>query len=140
LKTSSGKIRRAASRERYLSGHVGGKQTAVWWQIARLTVTGALPRLRRARNSVAGAAYAVYLWALFGLTAPVAWLTVALSPKRDLSHRVVGALTRLTLRLARIPLTVEGLDRFPRDRACVVIANHASYLDGSFWLRPCPRP
>jgi 1-acyl-sn-glycerol-3-phosphate acyltransferase len=138
LKTSSGKIRRAASRERYIQGHIDKRQTAVWWQIVRLVMSGMLPRIRGAKNVAAGAAYAVYLWVLFGLMAPVAWLTVALSPKRDLSHRVVGTLTRLTLRLARIPLTVEGLDRFPRDRTCVAVANHASYLDGIILVAALP--
>jgi 1-acyl-sn-glycerol-3-phosphate acyltransferase len=138
LKTSSGKIRRAASRESYLHGHVGRGQTAVWWQILRLAMSGMLPRLHGAKNIATGAAYAVYLWMLFGLMAPVAWLTVALSPKQALSHRVVGALTRLTLRLARIPLTVQGLDQFPRNRACVVVANHASYLDGVILVAALP--
>ena len=36
IKTSSGKIRRAASRELYERGKTGGKSTALWWQITRL--------------------------------------------------------------------------------------------------------
>jgi 1-acyl-sn-glycerol-3-phosphate acyltransferase len=139
LKTSSGKIRRAASRERYLAGHIDKRQPPVWWQIARLAVSGMMPRLYRAKNNAGAAAYAGYLWLLFGFMAPVAWLIVAVSPRVDLSHRVVGALTRLALRLGTIPLTVEGLDRFPRDRACVAVVNHTSYLDGVILVAALPR-
>jgi len=137
-KTSSGKIRRAASRARYLKGQINKRQPPVWWQIGRLALSGMAPRFYRAKNIVGDAAYAVYLWTLFGLMAPLAWFTVALSPRVDLSHRAVGGLTRLALRLGRIPLTVEGLDRFPKDRACVVVVNHSSYLDGVILVAALP--
>jgi acyl-CoA synthetase (AMP-forming)/AMP-acid ligase II/acyl carrier protein len=52
LKTSSGKIRRAASREVYESG--GGPGTrAVWLQIARLTWSALLPQARRTLRAAA---------------------------------------------------------------------------------------
>jgi 1-acyl-sn-glycerol-3-phosphate acyltransferase len=44
-------------------------------------------------------------------------------------RRVAGAFSRAFLRSAGIPLKVEGLERLPRG-PCVVVANHASYLDG----------
>ncbi|HEY0800910.1 MAG TPA: lysophospholipid acyltransferase family protein, partial [Steroidobacteraceae bacterium] len=40
--------------------------------------------------------------------------------------RIIG---RAFLRLAGIPFTVQGLDRLPKT-PCVVVANHASYIDG----------
>jgi 1-acyl-sn-glycerol-3-phosphate acyltransferase len=42
---------------------------------------------------------------------------------------VAGAISRAFLRLAGIPFTVEGVQRLPRG-PCVVVANHASYIDG----------
>jgi 1-acyl-sn-glycerol-3-phosphate acyltransferase len=42
---------------------------------------------------------------------------------------VAGVFSRAFLRAARIPFTVEGLDRLPQV-PCVVVANHASYIDG----------
>ncbi len=47
LKTSSGKLRRAASRELYESGRIGAKPRALWWRFARLAVTGLLRRPRQ---------------------------------------------------------------------------------------------
>jgi len=42
---------------------------------------------------------------------------------------MAGIFSRAFLRAARIPFTVEGLDRLPQ-APCVVVANHASYIDG----------
>jgi 1-acyl-sn-glycerol-3-phosphate acyltransferase len=42
---------------------------------------------------------------------------------------VAGVFSRAFLRAARIPFTVEGLNRLPQV-PCVVVANHASYIDG----------
>ena len=42
---------------------------------------------------------------------------------------VAGVFSRAFLRAAGIPLSVEGLNRLPQ-APCVVVANHASYIDG----------
>ncbi len=44
-------------------------------------------------------------------------------------RKVAAASARLFLRAARIPLSVEGLEHLPAT-PCVVVANHASYMDG----------
>jgi len=41
---------------------------------------------------------------------------------------VAGTMGRIFLRLAGIPFTVSGLERLP-NTPCVVVANHASYID-----------
>ena len=41
---------------------------------------------------------------------------------------VAGTVGRVFLRLSGIPFTVEGLERLPKT-PCVVVANHASYID-----------
>jgi 1-acyl-sn-glycerol-3-phosphate acyltransferase len=50
-------------------------------------------------------------------------------PGLRLRRRVAGSASRLFLRAAGIPFSVQGLDRLPRV-PCVVVANHASYIDG----------
>ncbi len=44
-------------------------------------------------------------------------------------RQVAGAFSRFFLHAAGIPFRVEGLDRLPQV-PCVVVANHASYIDG----------
>jgi 1-acyl-sn-glycerol-3-phosphate acyltransferase len=44
-------------------------------------------------------------------------------------RRIAGIFSRAFLRAARIPLDVQHCERLPRE-PCVVVANHASYIDG----------
>lgn len=63
---------------------------------------------------------------------PMAVGTLALSllaPTLPLRRRVASGGARAFFALAGIRFTVHGLERLP-DGACVVVANHASYLDG----------
>ncbi|MDE2294768.1 MAG: 1-acyl-sn-glycerol-3-phosphate acyltransferase [Gammaproteobacteria bacterium] len=52
-------------------------------------------------------------------------------------RRVAGGSARAFLKAARIPFSVEGLERLPGE-ACVVVANHASYLDGIVAIAALP--
>jgi 1-acyl-sn-glycerol-3-phosphate acyltransferase len=45
---------------------------------------------------------------------------------------------RLLFRLVRIPLSVEGVEQLPREQACVIVTNHASYLDGVILVATLP--
>jgi 1-acyl-sn-glycerol-3-phosphate acyltransferase len=49
-------------------------------------------------------------------------------PSLRLRRVVAGTVGRVFLRLAGIPFTVDGLERLPKT-PCVVVANHASYID-----------
>ena len=129
LKTSSGKIRRAAMRELYEQGRIGQQPRAVWWQVVRLALASLRPRLRSAWQWFADTAYAGYVQIVFWLLAPQVWLLVALLPGARRRWAVMRRSARLLFRLARVQMRVEGLDRWPRDQACVIVANHASYLD-----------
>ncbi|WP_354684998.1 AMP-binding protein [Cupriavidus necator] len=140
LKTSSGKIRRAACRERFEHGRPGRGVAAPWLQIARFGWRALRPELRRGWQAAAGLSYAGYVWLLFAALAPATWLgSVALHrPERGwaLSHRAA----RLLLRLARVPWFVQGLEHLPRGRPCILVANHASYLDGIVLVAALPAP
>lgn len=129
LKTSSGKIRRAASRERYERGDMGGHPRAVWWQLLRVAIGGVVPQIRRRLAGIVALLNAAYLWALFGLLVGISWVVVALLPRLSWRRAFVHSLAKLMLRLFGIPLLVEGRAHLPRDRAYVLVVNHASYLD-----------
>ncbi|MCK5479631.1 MAG: AMP-binding protein [Gammaproteobacteria bacterium] len=130
LKTSSGKIRRAAVRELFETGRIGRGPQAVWRQVAHLILATMRPRLRSAWRRFFDTGYATYAHVIFWLLAPVVWLLVVLLPRLHWRWVAIRTGAQLLFRLARIPLHVRGLDQLPGDRACVVVANHASYLDG----------
>jgi 1-acyl-sn-glycerol-3-phosphate acyltransferase len=139
LKTSSGKIRRAACRELYETGRVGRRGHAAWWQVIRLLASSIMPRMRRAATAVGRFFYGVYAWLVLALLAPPTWVLIALAPGPAAAWRVAHGAARLALRLTGIALTVSGLGNLPRG-PCVLVANHASWLDGIVLGAALPRP
>ena len=70
--------------------------------------------------------YCLVLFTAMGLT--VLGVNLFL-PSLRRRRQVAGAMSRAFLRAAGIPFRVEGLQRLPQV-PCVVVANHASYIDG----------
>jgi 1-acyl-sn-glycerol-3-phosphate acyltransferase len=137
LKTSSGKLRRSACRALYEQGRLG-RRAPVWWQVTRLALSGVPPQLRRQWRGASDWLFAVYGRAAFWCLAPPVWLLVALTPRMAWRWRAMRRGARLLAWLTRTPLHVEGLEHAPRDRACVLVANHASYLDGMVMVAALP--
>ncbi len=129
LKTSSGKVRRAASRELYEHGRLTAPTRPAWRQILHLAWSGVAPQLRRAARGASAMLYALYAWTLFWILAPPVWLAVASLPRPAWSLAVIRTAAKLLQRLSGVSLHVQGLGKLPRG-PCVIVANHASYLDG----------
>jgi 1-acyl-sn-glycerol-3-phosphate acyltransferase len=139
LKTSSGKIRRSAMRELYEAGSIGAGTRAAWWQVARLVARAALPQVRRWLRVGGEIAHAAYVWLVFWLVAPPTWLLTAATRRPAEAWALGGAAARLFLKLCRIPLVVRGLENLPAGSPAVVVANHASYLDGIILVAALPQ-
>ena len=129
LKTSSGKIRRSATRERYERGETGARASAMWRQLLRLGVASLWPQFRRSCQAALDIAYAVYVWVVFGVLAAGIWTLLAVLPKRTWRQYITHKLTRQVLHLVRIPLSVRGLEHLPTQSPYVLVCNHASYMD-----------
>jgi 1-acyl-sn-glycerol-3-phosphate acyltransferase len=129
LKTSSGKLRRSASRERYERGDLGKRPAAVWRQVVHLALAGLVPQLRRYRHSLATFGYTAYAWTICATLSVAAWLLIAVLPRRSWCQQVARTVTRLMLRLTGIPLRVQGMEYLPEQKASILVANHASYVD-----------
>ena len=71
-------------------------------------------------------AYCLVLFTALGLTVLAVNLFLPSLRRRRL---VAGVVSRVFLRLAGIPFEVLGVERLPQG-PCVVVANHASYIDG----------
>jgi 1-acyl-sn-glycerol-3-phosphate acyltransferase len=140
LKTSSGKIRRAASRELYESGGRGVQPRAVWWQVLRLAATALVPNLRRWYRRSGEILFGGYFWTLTVLVGAVTWLLAAVQPDPARVWAISHGAARLLIRAARIPCVIRGIDNLPQSEPCVVVCNHASYIDSLFMLAALPRP
>ena len=140
LKTSSGKIRRAACRDFYQQSGGGGKASPVLLQFLRLADSGMKTQIRRTRKLAAETLYAGYVWLLFGAVAPCAWLAISLLPSAVWSWRVSRFAARLFLRMAGIVITVRGLANLQAGTPRVLAANHSSFLDGLIVIAALPGP
>jgi acyl carrier protein len=128
-KTSSGKIRRAAARERFEAGQLDRPRRAVWRQVVRLGAAGIVQRARRAVPAVRDLAFGVYTRVVFTLVGAATFLLVAVVPGADRRWRLVRAAGRLIFATSGVPLRVRGREHLPPRGPYVVAANHASFLD-----------
>ena len=141
LKTSSGKVRRAACRELYEQGHIDRPPPPPWRQLVAVTLETLGPLWRRARRNSAARFYAAWLWLLLVLLAIPGWVGVALLPSRQARWRWAGLLARLLIRASGVPVAVRGLEHLPPpDRPSVLVVNHQSYLDGLVLCALLPYP
>jgi len=129
LKTSSGKIRRAACRERYEHGGLISAQRAPWRQLVRLAGAGAAAQASRLLRRGADWLWSAWAWMVFVAIVPFAWLLIVLAPALALRRKIARASARLALALAGLTPRVQGLQYLAGRGPVIVVANHASYLD-----------
>lgn len=140
LKTSSGKLRRVASRELYEQGRIGRSQKALWWQLSRLALSGLIPGVNRLGRYLSSLLYGVYAWTLFHLVAVLVFIAVALLPRMQWRWRFMRSMTRALAYATGMPLNVQGIENLPADdSACVYVVNHSSYLDAYVLVAALPR-
>ena len=83
----------------------------------------------RATGKITGTIWGIYAWVTFIVCISGAILGALLLPGKDRRRRWVSAVGRATFRLVGIKATVHGTELIPECQ-CIVVANHASYLDG----------
>ena len=139
LKTSSGKIRRVAVRELFESGALGRGAGSVRMQVARLALAAARGTVRSWAMRAARAAYTVYVGAVAAATFGLAWLVVVIAPGSERARWRRGrALCRAAFRALGIRIRVSGASNLDGAARYVLVANHASYLDGPLLFAAIP--
>jgi len=108
-KTSSGKLRRSAARTLYESGLLSEKGSTLWWQLARLSLSGFGNRVRRLRRWIFDRVYAGYWWTLLVAIAAILWPVVVVLPKRQWRHQAIHYLARAFLWLTGLSPKVVAL-------------------------------
>ena len=139
LKTSSGKIRRAGTRDLYCGEGFGAAARSPWLQVLRLGLAGFWQGLRATLRRGGDLLYGGYAWCVYALLTLPAAAAILLLPGAALRWRCVGALARTCIRLCGIRLRIDGLERLPA-AAAVFVANHASYVDSIVLAAVLPRP
>lgn len=128
LKTSSGKIRRSASREAFESGLIGERAVPVRRQMFRLAMAALGARLAKLAQGVARRTYGAWCWMVFVLLAiPVATLVIALrSP--TMGRHIVHRAARVLLCLVGMPRRATPVAALPGSPHLLLV-NHCSYAD-----------
>ena len=78
---------------------------------------------------IGNALFGIYAWLAFGICVIVAIVCALLLPGVERRRRYVAACARTPFRLSGVAVSVRGLEILP-DGHCILVANHASYLDG----------
>ena len=74
--------------------------------------------------------YALYSGSVFITVGLLTWVVVVLAPFESWRRKLAHLCGRLFFLLTFTPFQVTGKEFLVHDRACIIIANHASYLDG----------
>jgi 1-acyl-sn-glycerol-3-phosphate acyltransferase len=137
-KTSSGKVRRAATKQLYLEGAASRPPRTTLAQNVRLaaaaSVEMARPWLFRGRRGL----YAAWLAVVLPLLLLPTWLLVAVVPSRRFAFGLSRFAARAGLRLVGCRLEAEGLAHLVGRGPLVLAANHASYADVAALLALLP--
>ena len=136
LKTSSGKLRRAATRSRYLEGRLHEPGPAPWRQLLGLWLSARGAGLLAGGRRMFGRAFAGYWWAVVVSLALAVWPLVIVLPRRAWRWRVLHAAAHVMLKLTGTRLTVGG-ETVP-ERGAILVANHCSYLDSLVLVAALP--
>jgi 1-acyl-sn-glycerol-3-phosphate acyltransferase len=147
-KTSSGKVRRAASRELYESGSIGRRVrrgsgalrdrwgSSLGVQMARLAVSGLAVQARRRLRAAGAWTYAGWAALVVALGFLPGWALVVSLPSLAARRRAARFVARTLAFLLGIPLRLEGEEHLSGGvggagaAPSVVASNHQSYLDG----------
>ena len=140
LKTSSGKIRRAATRDVYESGRVGSPSRSVWWQFARLGWMAAASQVREGLRSMGRILYGIYVASLFLILAPIVWLVNSVLMTPSCAWHFSHWVAKLFIWVTRIPVRVYGHMPDAASANHILAPNHASYLDSLILLAVLPTP
>ena len=132
-KTSSGKLRREETKQRYLNGKLTTGKAPAWLQIARL---GSKSYLKSATNAVVRGIqtalekiYGVYFMVVFLLWIIPTCGIVRLYKDHRAAGRFTSAALKLLFALIWVRVKVIGKEYMDTPGAKVYVSNHASYFD-----------
>lgn len=139
LKTSSGKIRRAANRALYeeTNGHI--RPQSKMSQLLRLSMSAGRGVMGHGFHRMRELIWGGYFWSMLGIVAIVTWPLTVIRHTPAKAWGPAHGMLRFFVRLAGIPFNVTGTENLPSDTPHIIVANHSSYLDTLFLLAALPR-
>jgi len=137
-KTSSGKLRREATKALFREGRLHQGRPPAWLQVSRLAARSAPKQVAGFFRRAWEAVYGVYFLVMVAILAMSVWAELHVIPSRVVGARISRALNQLFFKLIGVPIHLDGQEHLDAvatrwgeaSRGGVLIAcNHASYTD-----------
>jgi len=128
-KTSSGKIRRAATKDLHARGELGRAPSTALGVRARLVAAVLVQEARPRLVQLLRYGYAAYLAAVLAVPLLAVWILGAVLPGGSATRAVERWLFTFVLRVAGCSLSVTGADRLASKGPLILACNHTSYAD-----------
>ena len=129
LKTSSGKVRRGATRDAYIAGSLDRGRSSVVRQWLTLTCYAAATTVRGASEVLKKTLYTGYIITLMLTLTPPLWALIRVSTRTTTVRTLLSRFSRFILAISGCRLKINGLDNIQSLGSAIFVANHASYLD-----------
>jgi 1-acyl-sn-glycerol-3-phosphate acyltransferase len=137
LKTSSGKIRRGATRDAYVSGTLG-RHDSTSRQWATLVLAAIVDRGRRLWRFSRRLAFSAWTAFVLAVAAPILWLRLRVASDGLAARSALRGWCRAAFRLCGVRIDVSGIEHLESVGPALIVANHASYLDPLLLLALLP--
>ncbi|MCS6947184.1 MAG: 1-acyl-sn-glycerol-3-phosphate acyltransferase, partial [Steroidobacteraceae bacterium] len=129
LKTSSGKLRRAATRAAYEHGTLAPRHLSTARTALRLAMLDLVGRARQMRDRALHIGRGIYVWSLAAIAALPIWLAGVVPPSAGARWQGVRLFARVMLRLWGVRVVPHPAGPVSLPAGSIVVGNHASYLD-----------
>jgi 1-acyl-sn-glycerol-3-phosphate acyltransferase len=128
LKTSSGKIRRSATKQLFDSGALVPKTMSIRWDITKFVLSACLEYMNDRLRTWVSMASSLILWGLAILSSVVIWPLFISWPTISGRWKIAKGLARFVLFFSGIRIVLDRAETL-ESKQCVYVSNHSSYLD-----------
>jgi len=128
LKTSSGKIRRSAVRDSYLAGTLGSRRS-IAGQRVRLFASALGDAIRRFAGWLGQVILTGWIVLVLVVSLPILWVYLLMRRPGRHADRAAKWWSRFALAVCGLRPRVVALGHLDGVESCVLVANHASYID-----------
>lgn len=129
-KTSSGKLQRSQCKMMYESGSLTKWSLPLWLQITKIVIKGGMSKCLKKIRTATQFLYTCYVWMISIVIIFPVWLAIICLPARK-SRPIARMGAKLLLKLACIKVNInDPYKSLENNIAKVLVANHASYIDG----------